>query len=136
MATAWYEASADAIPLPEGSVDVVLHEAFGRHVDSTAVRFLESVFALRDTAELERLPTDAGLVDVQVHDTTESRQLLPPAEFLWQYGTATPLVGVVSHVDERRRAGLQRDAVSGWEPFLDGGGMRMELRMVTVATNR
>jgi ubiquinone/menaquinone biosynthesis C-methylase UbiE len=174
----WHAASADAIPLPDASFDVVLcqmglqfmpdrraalremrrvlapggrlilnvpgptprlfvimGEALARHVGGEAVGFVNQVFSLHDTAEIQNLISGAGFRDVSVQSNTKSLRLPAPEEFLWQYVHSTPLADAVAQVNEEGRASLERDVVTKWQEFVKDRTLVLQVRMV-VATAR
>jgi ubiquinone/menaquinone biosynthesis C-methylase UbiE len=178
MVIDWQEASAEAIPFPDASVDVVLcqmgleflpdkhaalsemrrvlaprgrlvlnlpgptprpfvvmAEALGRHIGAEAAGFVNQVFSLHDTAEIENLIKGAGFHDVSVQADTRSLRLPTREEFLWQYVHSTPLAGSVAQVDSERRASLEREVVAKWQEFLKDSALALQVRMV-VATAR
>jgi ubiquinone/menaquinone biosynthesis C-methylase UbiE len=174
----WHEASAEAMPLPDASFDVVLcqmglqfvpdkhaalhemrrvlvhggrlilnvpgptprlftlmGEALARHIGAEAAGFVNHVFSLHDTAEIENLLSGAGFHDVSVRADTKPLGLPAPEEFLWQYVYSTPLAGAVAQVDDERRGSLERDVVAKWQEFVKDGVLMLQVRNV-VATAR
>jgi ubiquinone/menaquinone biosynthesis C-methylase UbiE len=174
----WQEASAEAMPLPDESFDVVLcqmglqfmpdkhaalreiarvlvrggrlilnlpgptprlfaimGEGLARHLDAEAAGFVNHVFSLHDTAEIQNLVSEAGFHDISVQSDTKSLRLPAPEEFLWQYVYSTPLAGVVTQVDDERRSTLERDVVSKWQEFVEDSSLMLHVRLV-VATAR
>jgi ubiquinone/menaquinone biosynthesis C-methylase UbiE len=178
MAIEWHEASAEAMPIPDESFDVVLcqiglqfmpdkraalremqrvlvrggrlilnvpgptprlftimGEALARHVGAEAAGFVNHVFSLHDTAEIQNLVSGAGFRDVSVQSDTKPLRLPAPEEFLWQYVHSTPLAGAVAQVDDERRASLERDVVARWQEFVKDGVLVLQVRIV-IATAR
>lgn len=174
----WHEASAEAMPVPDASFDVVLcqmglqfmpdkhavlsemgrvlvpggrlivnvpgptppvfgvlKEALERHAGADAAGFVEVVFSLHDTAEIEDLIAGSGFHDVSVRADTTALHLPAPEEFLWQYVNSTPLAGALSQLADDRRGLLERDVVAKWQEFVRGNGMLLQVRTV-VATAR
>ena len=174
----WHEASAEAMPFPDASFDVVLcqmglefmpdkhaalremrrvlvrggrlilnlpgptpllfrimGEALARHVSIEAARFVDQVFSLYDTAEIQNLVSGAGYHDVSIQSDTKSLSLPAPEAFLWQYVHSTPLAGVVAQVDDDHRGLLERDVVAKWQEFVNDGTLSLQVRIV-VATAR
>ena len=172
----WHEASAEAMPFPDASFDVVLcqmglqfmpdkpaalremwrvlgrggrlllnvpgptprlfaimGEALARHVGAEAAGFVNHVFSLHDTAEIQDLVTGAGFHDVSVESDTVSLRLPAPAEFLWQYVESTPLAGAVAAVGAERRGSLERDVVAAWEELVEDGALVLRVRVVVAA---
>jgi ubiquinone/menaquinone biosynthesis C-methylase UbiE len=178
MSIEWHEASAEAMPLPDASYDVVLcqmgiqfmpekhaalremrrvlvpggrlilnvpgptprlftimGEALAQHVGAEAAGFVNQVFSLHDTAEIQDLVGGAGFHDVSVQSDTGRLRLPAPEEFLWQYVQSTPLAGAVAQVDDDRREAFERDVVAQWQEFVEDRALVAHVRMV-VATAR
>lgn len=178
MSIEWHEASAEAMPLPDASYDVVLcqmgiqfmpekhaalremrrvlvpggrlilnvpgptprlftimGEALAQHVGAEAAGFVNQVFSLHDTAEIQDLVGGAGFHDVSVQSDTGRLRLPAPEEFLWQYVQSTPLAVAVAQVDDDRREAFERDVVAQWQEFVEDRALVVPVRMV-VATAR
>jgi ubiquinone/menaquinone biosynthesis C-methylase UbiE len=178
MPIEWHEASAEAMPIPDASFDVVLcqiglqfmpdkraalremrrvlvrggrlilnvpgptprlftimGEALARHVGAEAAGFVNHVFSLHDTAEIQNLVSGAGFHDVSVQSDTKTLRLPAPEEFLWQYVHSTPLAGAVAQVDDERRGSLERNVVAKWQEFVKDRALELQVRVV-VATAR
>ncbi|MGH7368678.1 MAG: class I SAM-dependent methyltransferase [Candidatus Rokuibacteriota bacterium] len=174
----WHEASAEAMPLPDASFDVVLcqmglqfmpdkhaalremrrvlvrggrlilnvpgptprlftimGEALARHIGAEAAGFMNHVFSLHDTAEIQNLVSGAGFHDVSVQSDTKPLRLPAPEEFLWQYVHSTPLAGAVAHVDDEHRGSMEREVVAKWQEFVKDRALVLQVRIV-VATAR
>ena len=174
----WHEGSAEAMPLPEASFDVVLCQmglqfmpdkqaalremrrvlarggrlifnvsgptprlftilaaALARYVGAETAGFVNKVFSLHDTAEIQNLVSGAGLHDVSVQADTKLLRLPAPQEFLWQYVYSTPLAGAVAQVGEERRSSLEREVIADWQEFAKDGALMLHVRVV-VATAR
>lgn len=179
MRIEWHEASAEAMPLPDGSFDVVLcqmglqfvpdkhaalremrrvlarggrlifnvpgptpllfnimGEALARHVGAEAAGFVDHVFSLHDTAEIQDLVNGAGFHDVSVQSDTKSLHLPAPEEFLWQYVHSTPIAGAVGQVDDDRRGLLERDVVAQWQEFVKDRALMLQVRSVVAAARK
>ncbi len=178
MPIEWHEASAEVMPLPDASFDVVLcqmglqfmpdkhaalremrrvlvrggrllvnvpgptprlftimGEALERHIGAEAAGFVDHVFSLHDTAEIQNLVSGAGFHDVSVQSDTKSLRLPAPEEFLWQYVYSTPLSGAVAHVDDDRHGLLERDVAAKWQEFVEDHALVLQVRVV-IATAR
>ncbi len=178
MAIEWHEASAEAMPLPDRSFDIVLcqmglqfmpdkhaalremrrvlvrggrliinlpgptprlfaimGEALERHLGAESAGFVNLVFSLHDTAEIQNLVSGSGFHDVSVQSDTKSLRLPAPKEFLWQYVHSTPLAGAVAQLDDDRRSSLERDIVANWREFVEDRTLMLRVRLV-VATAR
>jgi ubiquinone/menaquinone biosynthesis C-methylase UbiE len=118
------------VPGPETPVFGALAEALDTHIGPHAAGFVHAVFALHDTAELERLMTDAGFRDVAAHADTRTLALPPPGEFLWQYVTSTPLAPLVGELDPEIRSAVERDVVNAWKEFEKDGALVYRQRVV------
>lgn len=175
----WHEASADAMPLPDESFDVVfcqmslqfmpdrpralsemrrvlrpggrlalnvpgpiaplfqvLADALGRHAGPQAAGFVQAVFALHDEAELEQLLAGAGLRSVRVQARSGELSLPAPKDFLQQYISGTPLSAVLAGTHRAVRPAVERDAIEGWQRFVDRDGMHYTQRMVSATAER
>jgi hypothetical protein len=114
----------------------VMAGALARNVGTEAAGFVNHVFSLHDTAEIEDLVVGAGFRDVSVRSDTRTLQLPPPATFLWQYVHSTPLAGVVAPLDEAGREALERDVVTGSQELVEDGALVLRLRVVTATARR
>jgi ubiquinone/menaquinone biosynthesis C-methylase UbiE len=123
------------LPGPTPEVFVILAEALARHVKLEVAHFVQQVFSLHDTRQVQDLFSNAGFRQVSVQRNTRTLRLPAPAEFLWQYVHSTPLATALAQVDHGSRAALERDVVTQWEPFADDGGLMLQLGVV-VATAR
>jgi hypothetical protein len=112
-----------------------MREALARDVGAEAARFVDQVFSLHDTAEIQDLASGAGFHDVSVQSDTKSLRLPAPEEFLWQYVHSTPLAGAVAQVDDDRRGLLEHDVVAKWQEFVKDLALVLQVRIV-VATAR
>lgn len=172
----WYETTAESIPLPDETFDVVfcqlglmfvadkqaavremrrvavrggrilisvptptpffdvLDGAFERHLPAGA-DFVRAVFSLNDTGEVERLFHGAGLEDFSVRREAVELRLPSAQEFLRQYVQSTPLARLVAQAESDVLAALERDVVSGWQPWARDGGLASQHGMI-VATAR
>jgi SAM-dependent methyltransferase len=179
MPIEWHEASAEAMPLPDASFDVVLcqmglqfmpdkhaalremrrvlvrdgrlslsvpgptprlftvmGEALARHIGAEAVGFVNHVFSLHDTAEIQNLVGGAGFHDVSVQSATKPLRLPAPEEFFWQYVHSTPLAGAVAQVDDDRRGSLERDVVAQWQEFVNDRALVLQVRIVAATARK
>jgi ubiquinone/menaquinone biosynthesis C-methylase UbiE len=123
------------VPGPTPQLFVILGEALARHIGAEAAGFVNHVFSLHDTANLQNLMDGAGFRDVSVRADIKSLHLPAPTEFLWQYVHSTPLGGAVAQVDDERRSALERDVVAQWQEFVEDRALVLQVRMV-VATAR
>ena len=123
------------VPGPTPPLFEVMGEALARHVDAEAKGFVNHVFSLHDTAELQKLIETSGFRDVSVHADNRWLRLPSPEAFLWEYVHSTPLAGPVAKADREQLKSLERDVVARWQEFTDNGSMMLKLRIV-VATAR
>ena len=123
------------VPGPTPQLFVIMANALARHISSEAAGFVNQVFSLHNTAELQNLITGAGFSDVSVQAHTTSLRLPAPEEFLWQYVHSTPLASSVAQVNDERRGALESDVVAQWQEFVKEGALMLEARIV-VATAR
>jgi len=172
----WHEASAERMPLPDSSFDVVLcqmglqfmpekstalremhrvmkpggrlllnvpgptprafavmGEALARHIGPEASGFVNQVFSLHDTTELQTLIAGAGFRNASTQVETKRLRLPAPREFFWQYVRSTPLAAAVAQVNDESRASLERDVVGKWQEFVDDSGMMIQVRIVVAS---
>jgi ubiquinone/menaquinone biosynthesis C-methylase UbiE len=121
---------------PRPQVMTVLAEALVTHVSPDAGKFVDVVFSLHDEDEIQGLLAGAGLQDVTVGSRSKRLELPPPADFLWQYVHGTPLGGLVATAGEDARAALEDEVVRGWQPFVEGGALVLEVPVVEVTAGR
>ena len=115
---------------------VIFDEALSRHISPEVSPFVRMVFSLHDPDELRELVRGAGFRDVTTQADAKELQLPPPAEFLWQYVHSTPLADAVAQADDDRRAALERDVVTGWQPYVEDGGMVLSPNVVVVTARK
>ena len=120
------------LPGPIPPLFAVFEDGLTRHVGPEAAGFASMVFSLHDPDEIRSLVRAGGFDDVEIAADTKSLRVPPPDQFLWQYIHATPLAGMLEAIDEERRAALERDVCSGWEAYVDDGGLKLDVRMTTV----
>jgi ubiquinone/menaquinone biosynthesis C-methylase UbiE len=123
------------VPGPTPQLFAVLEDALASHLGPDAAGFVRAVFSLHDAGELRDLVSGVGFAEVEARSGTKTLRLPPPDKFLWQYVHSTPLAAAAAELDEPGRAELERDVVGRWQPFVDGGGLVLELG-VTVAQAR
>lgn len=123
------------VPGPTPQLFTIMGEALARHIGTEAARFVDLVFSLHDTAEVQDLISGAGFHGVSVQSATKLLGLPALEEFLWQYVHSTPLAGAVAQVDDERRRSLQHDVVAKWQEFVQDRALMLQVRMV-VATAR
>lgn len=106
---------------PTPRIFVILAEALARHINPEIKAFVDLVFSLHDTGELQHLINGAGFREAAIHSDTRTLRLPTPKEFLWQYVQSTPLANAVVQVDDESRAALERDVVAKWQAFVEDG---------------
>ncbi|HXW08847.1 MAG TPA: methyltransferase domain-containing protein [Vicinamibacterales bacterium] len=121
------------VPGPAPPPFVIMAEALARHIGPQAAGFVNRVFSLHDTAELQSLISGAGFREVATRAATRPLRLPAPPEFLWQYVHSTPLAGSVAQVDDERRGALAREVVAKSRELVKDGALKFEVRIV-VAT--
>jgi SAM-dependent methyltransferase len=120
---------------PRPRVFAILAEALAHHIKPEIGAFVNLVFSLHDTGELQHLISGAGFREVAIQSDTRTLRLPAPEEFLWQYVQSTPLANAVAQVDDATRAALERDVVAKWQAFMEDGSLTLQLGVV-VATAR
>jgi ubiquinone/menaquinone biosynthesis C-methylase UbiE len=123
------------LPGPTPRMFAAMEEALARHLGAEAAEFVNHVFSLHDTAEIQGLVGDAGFRDVSVRAEDRLLRLPAPDAFLWQYVRSTPLAGAVAKADDERLGSLERDVVARWQEFVKDRALELRLRVV-VATAR
>jgi SAM-dependent methyltransferase len=124
------------VPGPTPRLFDIMGEALGRHIGAEAAGFVNHVFSLHDTSEIQNQVSGAGFQNVSVHSDIKTLGLPAPEEFLWQYVHSTPLAGTVAQVDDERRAALERDAVAKWQEFVNDGVLVLQVRIVTATARK
>lgn len=124
------------MPGPAGPIFAILSQALARHVGPEAAGFVQQVFSLHETTEIEQLLSAAGFGDVQVDASTATLKLPAPKEFLWQYVGSTPLAGAVGKADEAARAALEREVLAGWREYEENGALMNPQRVVVVSARK
>ena len=124
------------VPGPTPRIFAILEQAPRDHLTPGTANFVSTVFSLDDPRELTRLLDDAGFQDTSVRIGRKSLRLEPPAEFLWQYVSSTPLAAAAAGLDEHKRASLERDVAGQWEGFTNGSALFLELDVITATARR
>jgi len=122
-------------PVPNTFFDL-FDRAIARHVSEEASVFVHAVFSLNDPREMEALLTDAGFSAAASRLQTRSVQLPPAREFMWQYIYCTPLMAVLPQSGNAQTEALERDVVSGWQPWAAGDGLRYDQSTLFSAARR
>lgn len=124
------------VPGPTPQLFVIMREALARHIGAEAAGFVNHVFSLHDTAEIQNLINGAGFRDVSVQVDTKSLRLPAPEEFLWQYVHSTPLASAVAQVNDERRGSLERDVVAKWQEFVKDRALVLQVRIVVAMARK
>lgn len=175
----WHEASAEAMPLPDGAFDVVLcqmglqfvpdrlaavremqrvlapggrlvlnapgptpppmaimAEALATHISPQVAGFVHAVFSLHDRRELLELLEAGGFRNTVIDHPTKHLTIPPPKDFLWQYIHSTPMCPVVAQADDDALAALEQDVVTGWQPFVHGDAVALEVGLLTAIARK
>ncbi|MGH7265719.1 MAG: methyltransferase domain-containing protein [Candidatus Rokuibacteriota bacterium] len=124
------------VPGPAPPPFVIMAEALARHIGPQAAGFVNLVFSLHDTAELQNLISGAGFREVATQAAARPLRLPAPPEFLWQYVHSTPLAGPVAQVDDERRGALERDVVAKSRELVKDGALTFEVRIVVAMARK
>jgi ubiquinone/menaquinone biosynthesis C-methylase UbiE len=119
-----------SVPGPAGPLFSSLAAAMEQHVTPEAAGFVNAVFGLHDTGEIEGLLERAGFRDVLARAYT--RELFLPAarDFLWQYIQSTPLAGAVAAAGAQSRSAMERQVLADWSEHEHGDGLTYRQRIV------
>ena len=121
------------VPGPAPELFSILADALARHIKPGLASFVQQVFSLHDTQQLQALMAQAGFTQATAEPDTKTLALPPAADFLWQYVHSTPLAAAAAKAGEAARAALERDIAARWEPFAHEDGLTLELRVVTAS---
>lgn len=124
------------VPGPTPQAFGILAEALARHIGPQAAGFVNQVFSLHDTAEVQNLLSGADFGDVSVESHNKTLRLPAPEEFLWQFVHSTPLAAAVAGAEEERLASLERDVMAEWQPFVQDRALVVQVRMVTATARK
>jgi len=124
------------VPGPVPPVFGILAEALAGHIGSQAAGFVNLVFSLHDSAELQGLLSGAGFRDVSIASHHKSLRLPAPEKFLWQFVYSTPLAAAVAGADEGRLSSLERDVAAKWQQFVQGRALVVQVRMITATARK
>jgi ubiquinone/menaquinone biosynthesis C-methylase UbiE len=144
----WYEASAESMPLPDRSFDVVLCQMGLQFMPNKPAAVTEmhrvltpggralvtvpgpepDLFSVMRDALGRRIAPEAAAF---VKAATARLDVPGPRDFLWQYINSTPMAGTVMKADEATRAAFEREVTDKWQPFRADGRMSFEVRITT-----
>lgn len=124
------------MPGPAGAVFAILSDALEHHIGPEAAGFVQRVFSLHETTEIQQLMSAADFHDVHVEASDGILRLPAAEEFLWQYVQSTPLSGMVREADENARAALERAVVSEWREFEEDDALMCPQRIIVASARR
>jgi ubiquinone/menaquinone biosynthesis C-methylase UbiE len=124
------------LPGPSAKAFVVLAEAMERNISAEAAGFVNHIFSLHDTTEIQQLVSEAGFRDITIRTNEKTLDLPPGEKFLWQYVHSTPLAGIVPQQDEDALAALEREVVNEWQDFEEDGSLVYRQRIVVVRARK
>lgn len=123
------------LPGPKPPLFAVMTDALARHLGPETASFADLVFSLHDPGEIAGLMRGAGFRQVEVGATTRTLRLPAPRDFLWQYVESTPMAEAAERAGAEIRDALERDVCAGWQAFVAGGSLSLEVGLTTaVAT--
>ncbi len=124
------------VPGPTPPAFAILAGGLAGHVGPQAAGFVNLVFSLHDTPDIQRLITGAGFRGVSIESREKSLRLPAPEEFLWQFVHSTPLGAAVAGAEEERLALVERDVLAKWQQFAQGPALVVQVRMVTATARK
>lgn len=124
------------VPGPAGKLFAVVSEAMERNISSEAAAFINQVFSLYDTNEIQQLMREAGFRDIALQVTDKVLNLPPSKDFLWQYVSSTPLAGAVAQAHDEDLAALESEVLEVWREFEEDGNLRYEQRIVYASARK
>lgn len=114
----------------------VVEEALVHQISPDLGGFVALVFSIDDPDDVARMLDDAGFQDVVARTSPVTLLLPPPAEFLWQYISSTPLGAFVKTAPDEAKQALEREVVAGWHDLLQDDGTVVEDQPMVLATGR
>ncbi len=102
---------------------VAMAEALARHVGPPAAAPLHAAFSLGDSAELRKLVTGGGFVQVAVHPATRTHCVGSPEKFVRQWLLGSPMADAVAGMDEGDRAALVGHVTEALQSYVRDGGL-------------
>ena len=117
-------------PTPRGFE--LMADTLTRHVGAKAAGFVQIVFSLHDTDDLEQLVTSAVFREVRANSELLRFPLPPPAKLLWGYVSSTPLAAAVASATPEQRAALEGEFCARWTDLPAQAQSSLEVRMTTV----
>jgi len=105
-------------------------QAIVEHISPDLGGFVRAVFAMHDPDVVATLLRSAGLHDVSATVSTVTFHLPPPAEFLWQYISVTPMGPVVAAAPDDAKSAMEQQVIERWQPFVADGHTVVDQPMV------
>lgn len=124
-----------ATPGPTPPLFEAMADVLAERVGPQASAFIGTVFALHEPGELRGLLDEAGYATIDTEHRAVPLRLSPPADFFWQYVTASPLAAMASQLDDDARSALEDAVVARTQPFTEGESLTIESGML-LATAR
>lgn len=118
------------VPGPTPKLFAALAEAMKRYISQQAAGFVNQVFSLHDTTEIQQIMSEAGFRDIALQVNDKILNLPPSKDFLWQYVHSTPLAGMIAQADEEDIVALEREVVEIWQEFEEDGNLKYRQRIV------
>lgn len=118
------------VPGPASKLFTVLADAMSRRISPQAAGFINQVFSLHDTTEIEHLISKANFRDIALQENIKVLRLPPSKDFLWQYVHSTPLAEMVAQAKAEDLAALEREVVEAWQEFEQDGVLMYRQRIV------
>lgn len=112
---------------PTPKLFAIFDVALSRHISPELSAFVQKVFSLHDTNEIQNLLSAAGFDEISVRSETKPLRLPLPKEFLWQYIYSTPLAEPLAKADDAKRAALEDEVVAKWDEFVEDGSLILNL---------
>ncbi len=113
----------------------ILAEALGRHVGERAAGFVQQVFSLHASDEVDGLLRSAGFEAVEVRPAALRLTLPGASDFLEEYLASTPLAASWVAADETARSAVRREVLAGWRPLEGERGLEAEQPMVVAVAS-
>jgi ubiquinone/menaquinone biosynthesis C-methylase UbiE len=120
-----------SVPGPKPLLFAIMTEALGRHFGPQPAAFGDRVFSMHDVDQLTELMRSAGFREVEVQVRPKTLRLPPPADFLWQYISSTPLAQAAAQAGEAKREALERDICPQWQQFVVAGSLPLQVGVTT-----
>lgn len=110
-------------PIEQSPGFAALAATLERHVSAAAAAAARSPFSLWSIGELHDLVEGAGLRNVEIHSRGRILRLPPPAEFVPQYVSGSPIAAASGEADASVLEAVVRDVAEALQPYLDDRGL-------------